>query len=425
MEHTMTNSTHRTPDQRVVITGMGMITPVGHSVSETWEALKQGCSGIARLTVFDPDPWACKIAGEVKNFNPEDFIPRKKLRSMPFASQLALIASRQAIEDAGLDMENENPERVGVLIGTAGGSTIEETERATLQLARLESKRSSPLQAIRLWPNMTSYFIAEEYQVIGYNSTVCTACASGTQAIGEAAEVIRRGTADVMISGGTESAVTETGLAGFIAMNALSTSFNDEPERAMRPFDADREGFVGAQGCAVVILESLAHAQKRDARIYAEVSGFGVSSDSYHMIAPQPEGTSAALAMRLALDSARLGIEEVDYINAHGTSTPLGDIAETNAIKLLFGEQARQIPISSTKSMVGHMMGAAGAVEAVACVMSIQEGIIHPTINYETPDPQCDLDYVPGVARTGKVRVAMSNSFGLGGQNAVLVLTGF
>ncbi len=269
---------------------------------------------------------------------------------------------------------------------------------------------------------MASYFVAEKYQVRGHNGTICTACAAATQAIGEAAEVIRRGAAEVMITGGTESMVSQTMLAGFVAMRALSTSFNDEPERAMRPFDANREGFVGSQGSAMFILESLAHAQARGARIYAEVLGFGTSNDGFHMIAPDPEGSGAALAIRRALTNADVEPEAVDYINAHAASTPLGDLAETKAIKAVYGKHAYEIPISSTKSMIGHLMGATGAVEAMACVLSIQEGIIHPTINYETPDPECDLDYVPNEARQAEVKIAVSNSFGLGGQNAVLVL---
>jgi 3-oxoacyl-[acyl-carrier-protein] synthase II len=269
---------------------------------------------------------------------------------------------------------------------------------------------------------MTAYYIAELFQLRGYNGTVCTACASATQAIGEAAEIIRRGGAEVMISGGAESCVAETVLAGFIAMRALATSYNDEPQRAMRPFDADREGFIPAQGGAMLVLESLARARARGARVYAEVLGYGTSNDAFHMIAPDPEGIGASLAVRRALASAGVGTESVDYINAHGTSTPLGDVAETKAIKAVYGERAYEIPVSSTKSMIGHMMGATGAVEAIACIMSIQEGIIHPTINYETPDPECDLDYVPNDARQAEVKVAVSNSFGLGGQNAVLVL---
>ncbi len=422
MKKSAGDSTNRGSHQRVVITGMGAITPVGHTATETWEALKAGRSGVVRFTSLDPAPWACQIAGELRGFDPEQFIPRKKIRHMAPASQLAVAATGEALRDAGLDLEGADRDRIGVVVGTAGGSTVEETERAAMQMMQQDSQRQSPFQIVRLWPNMTSYFVAEAYQLRGYNCTICTACASATQAIGEAAEVIRRGVAEVMVTGGTESMVSKIVLAGFIAMRALATSFNDEPERAMRPFDADREGFVSAQGSAMLVLESLTHARDRRAHIYAEVLGYGVSNDVYHIIAPAPEGEGAVLAVRQALASAQVSIEEVDYINAHGTSTPLGDVAETKAIKAVFGKRAYEIPISSTKSMIGHMMGATGAVEALACVMSIQEGIVHPTINYETPDPECDLDYVPNKARRAEVRVAVSNSFGLGGQNAVLVL---
>lgn len=269
---------------------------------------------------------------------------------------------------------------------------------------------------------MPSYFVAETYKLRGNNLTICTACASGTQAIGEAARIIMRGEAEVMLTGGTEAMVSETVFAGFNAMRALASNFNDDPKRAMRPFDANREGFIAGIGCAFLVLERMEHAVARGARIYAELLGSGVSSDAYHMIAPDPEGGGAALAIRRALDESRIRPEAVDYINAHGTSTPLGDVSETNAIKAVFGERAYHIPISSTKSMVGHLMGAAGAVEAVACVMTLVEGKIHPTINYETPDPDCDLDYVPNQSREASVDIAISNSFGLGGQNACLVL---
>lgn len=414
--------TRREPHQRAVITGMGAITPVGNTVVETWEALKAGRSGIKRVTLMDVSPWPCQIAGELKGFDADQFVPRKKGRYMTLATKLAVIAAGQALEDSGLDLEKEDRDRIGVLIGTAGASIVEETERAVARLMERRTRRSSPFQIVRMWSNMPAHSIAEAYQLRGYSGTVCTACASATQAIGEAAEVIRRGAAEVMITGGTESIISRTVLAAFTAMRALATHYNDDPEHAMRPFDANREGFVPAQGSAVLILESLAHAQARGAHIYAEVLGYGVSNDAYHIIVPDPEGTGAGLAVSRALESAGVGIEAVDYINAHGTATPLGDAAETKAIKAAFGRRAYEIPISSTKSMIGHMMGATGAVEALVCVMSIQEGIIHPTINYETPDPDCDLDYVPNQARRVKVEVAVSNSFGLGGQNAVLVL---
>ena len=422
MSKAVNDSTNRNPHQRVVITGMGAITPVGHTVAETWDALKAGRSGVGRITLFDATPWACQIAGELKGFDPLQFIPRKKARHMTVASQIAVIATGQALEDAGIDLEQEDRDRIGVLIGTAGGSSIEETERIAMRLMEKGSWRLSPFQVIRLWPNMASYFVAEKYQVRGHNGTICTACAAATQAIGDATEVIRRGGAEVMITGGTESMVSQTMLAGFTAMRALPTNYNDDPERAMRPFDANREGFVGSQGSAMFILESLAHAQARGARIYAEVLGSGTSNDGFHMIAPDPEGRGAALAIRRALADAGVEPEDVGYINAHGASTPLGDMAETKAIKTAYGKHAYDIPISSTKSMIGHLMGATGAVEAMACVMTLNEGIVHPTINYETPDPECDLDYVPNEARQAEVKVAASNSFGLGGQNAVLVL---
>ncbi len=406
----------------MVITGMGAITPIGHTVAENWEALKAGRSGIAKLAVLDTAQWSCHIGGELKGFGPDQFLSRKKIQRMPLASQIAVIATNEALDQADLALEEEDHNRVGVVMGTAGGSTIEETETASFQMSEGGKARISPTQVLRLWPNMTSYFVAEYYQVHGYSSTICTACASATQAIGEAAEVIRRGAADVVISGGSDSVVSSVLFAGFDAMRAFPRNFNDQPDRASRPFDAKREGFVPAQGCGILILESLKHAQERGARVLAEVLGHGVSNDGYHMVAPAPASETAAAAIQQALLSSGVRIEEVDYINAHGTSTPLGDEAETNAIRAVFGERAYAIPISSTKSMTGHMMGAAGAVEAIACVMSIQEGIIHPTINYEFPDPACDLDYVPNQARSTSVEIAMSNSFGLGGQNAALLL---
>ena len=284
--------------------------------------------------------------------------------------------------------------------------------------------RMSPFQILRFWPNMPAYFIANEFELRGYNSTVCTACASGTQAIGDAFKLVQHGQAEIMLAGATESLVAISPLAGFTAMKALSTSYNEKPAKASRPFDADREGFVPSQGTAMMILESLDHARNRNATIYGEILGVGISNDAYHMIAPHPEGRGGALAMQRALDDARLSIDAIDYINAHAASTPLGDKSETYAIKRAFGERAYDIPISSTKSMVGHMMAATGALEAVVCIQTINGNIIHPTINYETPDPECDLDYVPNTAREASINIAMSNSFGLGGQNACLVLGG-
>lgn len=410
-----------TDARRVVVTGLGAITPVGHNVQDTWASLVAGRSGVVRYKVFDPTPWACQIGGELRGFDSSSHIPVKRARYMSLASQIAVVAAAQALDDAGVDPDEMDLENMGTLLGTAGGSTIEETELATLKLDEQTRNKLPPDQIIRMWPNMPAFFVADTYRLGGYNGTICTACAAATQAIGEAAEVIRRGSADLMIAGGTETLVSKVVLAGFLGMRAMATSYNDDPARAMRPFDAEREGFVSGQGCAMLVLEEYHHARDRGAPIYAEVLGFGVSNDIYHMIAPDPEGKGAALALGRAVESAGITRDKVDYINAHGTSTPLGDLSETRAIKTVFGEEADDIPISSTKSMTGHLMGAGGALEAVVCVKTIQEGVIHPTINYDTPDPECDLDYVPNEARQSEVRVAVSNSFGLGGQNAVLV----
>lgn len=410
------------PDRpRVVVTGLGAITPLGDSVQETWAGLLAGRSGAGPITLGDASSYPCQIMAELNGFDPQDYLPRKKVRQMPSAAQLAVITAGQALDDSGLDLEAVDRDRVGVIIGTAGGSVMEETEVATRQLENGRG-RLGPFQVLRFWPNMPAFYVSQSYGFRGFSSTVCTACASSTQAIGDAANAIERGVADVMLAGGTEYVVSETVFAGFAAMRALATNYNDDPARAMRPFDADREGFIAGLGAATLVLERLEHALARGATIYAEVLGSGVSNDAFHLIAPDPEGGGAALAMRRALDDAGIEPSRVDYINAHGTSTPLGDAAETKAIKIIFGEGAYDIPISSTKSMIGHLMGAAGAVEAVACIMTIRDGVIHPTINYETPDPDCDLDYVPNTARKKAVDVVLSNSFGLGGQNACLVL---
>jgi len=406
---------------RVVVTGMGAMTPLGNTLQETWDGLLAGRSGAGRITLRDPSNYSCQIIAELKGFNAQDYISRKQVRQMPTAAQLALITSDQALEDAGLDLETIDRDRVGVIIGTAGGSAMEETERATRKLENGRG-RLTPFQVLRFWPNMPAFYVSQAYGFRGYNATLCTACAASTQAIGDAVRAIQRGEADAMLAGGTEYMVSETVFAGFAAMRALATQYNDDPTRAMRPFDADREGFIAGLGAATLVLERLDYALARGAHIYAEVLGAGVSNDAFHLIAPDPEGGGAALAMRRALADAGVETSDVDYINAHGTSTPLGDVAETKAIKVVFGEGAYDIPISSTKSMVGHMMGASGAVEAVTSIMTLKEGIIHPTINYETPDPDCDLDYVPNVARKAKVNVVLSNSFGLGGQNACIVL---
>jgi 3-oxoacyl-[acyl-carrier-protein] synthase II len=413
----------RRPDhQRVVVTGLGLISPLGNSLAETWDGLVHGRSGAGPITLLDASAYPCRIAAELKDFVPERYIPHKQVRHMNAATQMAVITAQMAVQDAALDLDQLDRDRVGVVIGSSGGSTIEETELAALQHMSGERRRLVPSRIMRLFPNMPSFFVAWLQRVRGYNLTICTACASGTQAIGAAAQAIQRGEADVILAGGADTMTSHTALAGFTAMRALPTSFNDEPARAMRPFDAGREGFIAGLGSATLVLERLDHALARGANILAELLGSGVSNDAFHMIAPDSNGGGATLAMRRALNDAGLEPAAVDYINAHGTSTPLGDASETRAIKELFGERAYEIPVSSTKSMIGHLMGAAGAVEAAVCVMTLKEGIIHPTINYETPDPECDLDYVPNVARRADVRVALSNSFGLGGQNACLLL---
>jgi len=406
--------------KRVVITGMGAITPLGLSVEETWQGLIAGRSGIRRITAFDPSGYPTQIFGEVKGFEPRHFMDFKRARRMARFSQFAVAATKMALEDAGLSIDESNAEKVGVLLGNSVGG-MDETERACRLMFERGGMRLSPFYIVMIAPNMAAFHVAHTFGIKGYNCTISTACAAGTQAIGEAAEVIRRGQAEVMITGGTEGGACELALAAFCVGRAYSTR-NDEPERACRPFDKNRDGFVGSEGCGILILESLEHAQARGARIYAEVLGYGASNDAYHLIAPDPEGEGAARAMRWALEDAGVSPEDVDYINAHGTGTPLGDAAETLAIKKVFGEHAYRVPISSTKSMIGHLWGAAGAVEAIVCVLTIRDGIIHPTINYETPDPECDLDYVPNVARRARVDVTLSNSFGLGGQNACLVI---
>ena len=406
---------------RVVITGLGAVTPLGSSIEKFWSGLKAGRSGVRRITLFDPSDMPCQIAGEIPDFDPKNFMDRKLARRMPRAAQIALAAAVQAVEDSGLPEPMPEPERSGVYFGTAIGaldSFVDGIE--VFKTKGLE--KVSPFVLPGGIPNLSAHLIAMRFQCLGPNATITTACATGTQSIGEGAEFIRRGLADVVIAGGTEALVREFSIAGFSAMRALPVNYNDQPEKASRPFDARREGFVFSEGAGAVVLESLEHAQSRGAQIYAEVMGYASSADGFHIAAPHPEGEGAIRTIRWALTNAGIQPEDVDYINAHGSSTPLNDIMETKAIKDVFGDRAYQIPISSTKSMIGHAMGASGTLEAIACAMSIQENILHPTINYEHPDPECDLDYVPDQARQHTVDTALSNSFGLGGQNACLVL---
>ncbi len=403
---------------RVVITGMGALTPLGLTAEETWEGLVTGRSGIGYLTRVDTTDLPTKIGGEVWGFDPSRYMDFKEARRMELFSQFAVAATGMALEDAGLVIDETNAPQVGVLIGTAVGG-VGATEEACLRYF-VEKKRVSPFYLVTMIPNIAAFHIARLYGLEGYNSTVTTACAAGTQAVGEAAEVIRRGAAQVMVAGGTEGSSCQVGMAGFVSMQAFSTR-NDDPEGASRPFDKDRDGFVPSEGCGILVLENLEHALRRGARIYAEVWGYSATSDAYHMAQPDPEARGATRAIRWAIADAGISPQDIDYINAHGTSTPLGDIMETLAIKKALGEHAYHVPISSTKSMIGHLFGGAGAVEAIATALTIYHGVIHPTINYHTPDPQCDLDYVPNVARQEEVGIALSNSFGLGGQDACLV----
>jgi 3-oxoacyl-[acyl-carrier-protein] synthase II len=407
--------------QRVVVTGLGVISCAGLSVRSYWDNLINGHSGIRKISLFDANDLPCKIAGEATDFDPLIYMDRKTARRVPRSTQMALATARQAIEDANLTYPMTEPERVGVLFGTAVGGLDNMTSAD--RLYREKGYRGMPPHHLPSGiPNMSSFQIAQEFQCLGPNNTTTTACAASTQAIGEAAEWIRRGAADVVVSGGCEAIVIDLVVAAFSAMRALPLNYNERPEAASRPFDELREGFILSEGAATLILESLEHARARGAQIYAEVAGHASSSDGFDMIALQPEGLGPGRAMRWALKDAGIKPEQVDYINAHGTSTPLNDKTETLAIKSVFGEHAYQVAISSTKSMLGHAMGASGGLEAIACILSINNGMIPPTINYENPDPECDLFYTPNQAIERDVQVALSNSFGLGGQNACLVL---
>ncbi len=409
---------------RIVITGMGAITPVGNSVEESWQNALIGRSGVAQITSFDVSGLPCRIAGEVKNFDPRDYIGFKEARRMSRASQLASAAGRLALANAGLNREpdEEESERTGVVIGTGMGGLDWADEN--LQKYRTKGlSHVSPFAVTGCLPNMPTHHISLMAKARGPISTVVAACATGTQAIGEAAEFIRRGAADRVIAGGVEGMIHISAVAGFTAMRALTTHFNDSPEKACRPFDKDRSGFIISEGAGVVVLERLDQALARGVEILAEFLGHASSSDAFHVAAPDPEGAGAIRAMRWSMEDAGVSTEDIDYINAHGTSTPINDAMETKAIKKLFGEEAYNIPVSSTKSVMGHAMGGAGAIEAIFCIRALQEGIIPPTWNYETPDPECDLDYVPNAPRKAPLKTVMSNSFGLGGQNACLVLS--
>jgi len=409
------------PPRRVVITGLGAVTPVGLTVDETWGGLLEGRSGVKLLTEIDVSSYPTKIGGIVQDFDPGAYMDAKEARRMGRYCQLGVAAAGMALQDAGLAQGTIDSEAIGVILGTSGGGAVEECEKACRILLTKGGMRISPFFPVTVSLNVAAHHISYTYGLDGYSSTVVTACASGTQAIGEAAEVIRRGAAEIMVAGGTESGICELSIAAFSVARGYSRR-NDEPQKASRPFDLDRDGFVPAEGSGVVILEALEHALARGARVYAELLGYAGTADTYHLIAPDPEGKAAARAMIGALREAGLSTEDVDYINAHATSTPLGDAAETVAIKRAFGDRAYRVPISATKSMTGHLIGAAGGVEAIVSILTIRDQVIHPTINLDRPDPECDLDYVPHVARRAKVDVVLSNSFGLGGQNACLVI---
>ena len=409
--------------RRVVVTGLGTITPIGCSVEEFWKGCLEGKNGIDRISHFDPEGFGSQVAGEVKDFNPEDFIDKVEARRMDRFVQMGVAASDMAIKDASLDTAGGDATRRGVLIGSGvGGIGTFETQHGIL-LKRGPS-RVSPFFVPMMIVDMAPGLISIRHNLKGPNFATVSACASGAHAIGEAFRMVQKGDADVMLAGGAEGAVTPMTVAGFSSMKALSTR-NDEPSKASRPFDSERDGFVLAEGAAVLVLEALEHAQSRDARIYAEITGYAATGDAHHMTAPDPEGDGARRSMVLALEDAGLSTEDISYVNAHGTSTPHNDRIETKAIKRVFGDRAYRIPVSSTKSMVGHLLGAAGAVELTACVMSVWAKKIHPTINLENPDPDCDLDYVSEGARDLDIQALLSNSFGFGGHNASVILRPF
>lgn len=413
-------------DRRVVITGMGVVTPIGNDLKTFWRNLIAGVSGISRITAFDVSDYDCKIAGEVRGYDPVPFFNNAKdARRSDRYTQLMMGAAKMAMADCGIDLETENRERFGCMLSSGiGGLSTLETQHT--QLMTKGPRRVSPFMIPMMISNMSSGLVSMDLGLQGPNMCHVSACATANNAIGEAWRIIKFGDADVFLAGGSEASVVSLGISGFDAMKALSNR-NDDPERASRPFDRDRDGFILSEGAGVLVVEELEHAKKRGARIYCELSGYGLSADAYHMTSPLPEGTGAARCMEMALKHAGVRPEEVDYINAHGTSTGIGDVCETKAIKRLFGEHAKPggLMVSSTKSMIGHTLGAAGAIEMAACVLAMRDGIVPPTINLDNPDVECDLDYVPHKAREKKVRVTVNNSFGFGGHNATLVAREF
>jgi len=412
-------------DRRVVITGLGAVTPLGNDVETFWSNLKNGVSGVHTIDAFDTTAYDCKIGGQVRGFDPKPFFKNPKdLRRTDRFTQLAMAAAKMAVEDCGIDINKlDRRDRFGVIVSTGIGGLKTLQDQLTILLTKGPT-RNSPFTIPMLISNMASGFISMEFNLRGPNFCIVTACATSNNAIGESWRIIKFGDADIFLAGGSEAGIVEIGLAGFGAMKALSTR-NDEPERASRPFDRDRDGFVISEGAGVVVVEELEHAKARGAKIYCEITGYGMSADAYHMTAPPPDGEGAARAMQLALEHARISPDQVDYINAHATSTDIGDICETRAIKQVFGDYAYKVAISSTKSMTGHLLGGAGGVEMAACALAIRDSVIPPTINLENPGKECDLNYTPNVARERKVRVALNNSFGFGGHNATLVASMF
>ncbi|RJP28187.1 MAG: beta-ketoacyl-[acyl-carrier-protein] synthase II [Candidatus Omnitrophota bacterium] len=413
-----------TDKRRVVVTGLGVVSPVGNDVASFWKSLTEGKSGVGKTTTLDVSAFVSQIAGEVKGFDLLQYgFNKKDLHRMEKFVQYALASSIQAVNDCGFELDKIDKERAGVLIGSGIGSLriIEEEYKLFLEKG---PSRISPFLIPMLIVNEASGHVGMKFGFKGPNLCITTACASGSHAIGDAFRIIQNGEADIMITGGTESCITNLGVGGFCALKALSKR-NDEPQKASRPFDAQRDGFVMAEGCGVVVLEVLEHAKKRGAKIYCEISGYGRSADAYHITAPDPDGSGASLAMKWAMRDAQIGPQEITYINAHGTSTKLNDKVETMAIKTALGEHAKKVMVSSTKSMTGHLLGAAGGVEFLACCLAIRDNVVPPTINYEYPDPDCDLDYVPNKSRKHKVDVCMSNSLGFGGHNATLIVKRF
>jgi 3-oxoacyl-[acyl-carrier-protein] synthase II len=407
-------------DRRVVVTGMGAVTPLGAGVAETWEGMRSGRSGITPISLFDASEFASQIAGQVLDFDPARWMDAREVRHTDRFVHFAMAAAAMAVEDSGLDFEASGGDRTGVLIGSGIGGTWtwEEQHRNLLEKG---PRRISPFFIPMLIMDMASGRVAMRYHARGPNMAIATACATSAHALGEAAEIIIRDDADIMIAGGAEAAVSPLALGGFCSLRALSQR-NNEPTRASRPFDRDRDGFVMAEGAGIVVLEELEHARARGARIHGEILGYGASADAYHITDPCPDGSGMTLSMTAALKDAAISPDEVDYVNAHGTATSVGDPAETRALKTVFGERAYKVPISSTKSVTGHLLGAGGAVESIACLCAIRDGVAPPTTNLENPDPECDLDYVPLTARELPIRTAMTNSFGFGGHNATLIL---